>query len=204
MKRILFGLIFLFANTFYSLSFAYNYQPNPRDMASFAEMMLTMMEMMGFLNRHNSPTSYMPNMSTLPMNYGNNLSPNMMNMQTMPFPNINNFTSNGSNNSSTLQNNSNNALNTFQSTLPSYLNGIWQGESGNVMAIYHSKQFLWSDNNNKHLFGGEFRVIGNKIGLAVTIRNKQTLLEFNFQFYGTYFTLVDKDDNRQFTFHKIH
>ncbi len=80
------------------------------------------------------------------------------------------------------------------------MNGIWQSQTGNVIAIYNNNRFIWSDGNKRHIAGR--LLVKNNILYAYIPANKTTL---QFQFYREPDKFIVKDRNaRVYTFKRIH
>jgi len=112
------------------------------------------------------------------------------------------------NNSSTSSTNNNNrqypALNYTQNYKQnnngSSMNGIWQSQNGNVIAIYNNNRFIWSDGNKRNLAGR--LAIKNNILYAYIPASNITL---QFQFYREPDKFIVRDKNaRVYTFKRIY
>ncbi len=80
------------------------------------------------------------------------------------------------------------------------MNGIWQSQSGDVIAIYNDNRFLWSDGGAKNL-AGQLAIEGNKM-IAYIPAKKITLY---FQFYREPGQFVVRDrKSRTYNFKRIH
>lgn len=80
------------------------------------------------------------------------------------------------------------------------MNGIWQALSGDIIAIYHSNHFIWSDGNSRNL-AGRLIIRGNLLSAYIPAR-KVTL---QFQFYREQGQFVVRDKNGKiYTFKRIH
>ena len=80
------------------------------------------------------------------------------------------------------------------------MNGIWQALSGDIIAIYNSYYFIWTDGNKRHL-AGNLMVKGKQM-LAYIPANKRYLY---FQFYkeDNKFAVQDKA-GQVYIFKRIH
>ncbi len=80
------------------------------------------------------------------------------------------------------------------------MNGIWQSQNGNVIAIYNGNHFIWSDGNKRNLAGR--LAIKNNILYAYIPASKTTL---QFQFYREPDKFIVRDKNaRVYTFKRIY
>jgi len=92
---------------------------------------------------------------------------------------------------------SSNALENFSMEA---MNGIWQATSGDIIAIYNSYYFIWTDGNRRHL-AGNIAVKGKQM-LAYIPANKRFL---SFQFYREDDKFAVRDKKGQlYIFKKIH
>lgn len=219
MKHLVSSLLLCFV--LISQSVAGSYNNNWRDLP-FVEMMAAMIRAMNNImggggNNYYSSLYGMPYSPAFMPGMGNNLY-DMNNFPMTPGLPANNFTNSFTDNFPTGQNTNNNTKGSFwdlnnkntsvnntrkrvqnNQNLNS-MNGIWQSQSGNVIAIYNNSYFIWSDGNRKNLAGR--LLLKNNILYAYIPANKTTL---QFQFYRKPGKFIVRDTNsRVYTFKRIH
>jgi hypothetical protein len=80
------------------------------------------------------------------------------------------------------------------------MNGIWQALSGDILAVYHNSNFMWTDGKKRHLVG-TMLVKGNQLSAFMPVQNKV----INFQFYREKNKFAVKDSSGQIhVFTRIH
>lgn len=80
------------------------------------------------------------------------------------------------------------------------MNGIWQALSGDIMAIYHDTNFIWSDGKTRHLVG-KLAIKNDK--LTVVLSASQKIVTFKFYRENNQFAVKDKS-GQMFVFKRIY
>ncbi len=228
MKHLISSLLLCFVLISQSLAGSYYKNNDWRDLP-FVEMMAAMIRAMNDImggggNNYYSSLYGMPYSPGFMPGMGNSL----YGMNNFPMTSnlpVNNFTNSFSDNFPTGQNTSssnyNNTYNSkgnfwdlnskntasgtpqtgnYQQQNSNNMNGIWQSQTGNVIAIYNNNRFIWSDGNTRNIAGR--LLVKNNILYAYIPAHKTTL---QFQFYREPNKFIVKDRNaRVYIFKRIH
>ena len=158
-------------------------------------MMSLMMEMMGRMmlggGSSSTPMTGFPMSPINPMTslYSNPMASNStnpwMNVPTNAFAQQNSLTPGISSQNSAFPQS---AFNNSQKD--NSMNGIWQALSGDVIAIYHNTNFIWTNGKERHL-AGSLIIKGSQLSAYIPVKNKV----INFQFYRQNNKFAVKDSN---------
>ena len=227
MKHLISSLLLCFVLISQSLAGSYYKNNDWRDLP-FVEMMAAMIRAMNDIL--GGGTNYYSSLYGMPYSPGfmPGIGNNLYAMNHFPMAAnlpVNNITHSFSDNFPTGQNNSSSNDNTPYNSKSSFwdlnskntasataqtghfpqqnshnMNGIWQSQTGNVMAIYNNNRFIWSDGNRRNIAGR--LLVRNNILYAYIPASKTTL---QFQFYREANRFFVKDSNaRVYIFKRIH